>query len=526
MAKSDLFRGMRCGPAKALSCIAAVVLLLLWRMQLNPLKVKQPWHSAKAKDTRETTLAGYVNTGRLNITYCDDIRRSADITVHPRFDLEDDIQEIAQSLEHHPRIDYTDQDSSLTHAQQVDKTWLRMAPASVWLDSHGVFLSVTRVFWYDKGNTMWPVINFIRAQVYDSEWNELRGYTIKWQGKELAFPRTFEIPTPYTMGGAFYGPEDPRIVIEPSTSNSIDGGVAEPLIIFNMVANITTVQRAMFIHRPFSNLTTMLYISGQEKPNDSEKNWMPFFLDSPELARNAPSDHVYFVYDIWPLKILKCHLDHGRCDFVFKQEIDDGPERNHEGLGGALRGGTTFVPLKLSDNSQSFVAFPKTHIGDGCNFGFYRPVLLVLTATSPTTFHVEYLSEPLDFGVTNLTYGDKDNVCGPGRILIVTSIPHWDQSPVNDVMTVTFTVDDRTTEVMKLEGIGNHLRQILQEPGSSTSRVTQQIPQEQYLQRSKSGEDVLGCTVEAARALTRDQVAMIKNAHFKDVHLRTNSPTE
>jgi beta-1,2-mannosyltransferase len=120
-----------------------------------------------------------------------------------------------------------------------------MASSSVWMEQFQVYLTVTRVLFYDKGVRHWPVISFLRGQIHSSDWKEMHNYTIEWQGEKISFPRIFDIPTAYGEGGGFYGPEDPRVIIE---QGKFDGIITpEPVIIFNMLVDTESKRRAMYV---------------------------------------------------------------------------------------------------------------------------------------------------------------------------------------------------------------------------------------------------------------------------------------
>ncbi|KAK4986579.1 Beta-mannosyltransferase 1 [Elasticomyces elasticus] len=107
--------------------------------------------------------------------------------------------------------------------------------------------------------------------LYDTNWNLLQNHTIFWHEEYITFPRILDIPTPYVKGGGFFGPEDPRVILEHDVED------AEPIIIFNMVNDPQTTRRSMFLHYPFSNFTTSLYIEGRTQ-GLVEMIWSPFFV--------------------------------------------------------------------------------------------------------------------------------------------------------------------------------------------------------------------------------------------------------
>ena len=401
-------------------------------------------------------------------------------------------------------VDYSTQDKTLSHKELIEKTWLRMAQSSVWLPHYGVYFTVTRVAFYTKGVRHWPIISFLRAQIHDRDWNELRDHDIHWQGETIRFPRILDIPAPFVIGGAFYGPEDPRIIIE-------DHPDAEPVIIFNMLYDVKHLYRAMHITCPFSNDTTMLQISGA-RVQQTEKNWMPFMYKEPsagdttiglDASHNSqwPTHHLHFVYEFRPLRVLKCHLLNGLCDWVYQQEASDSLQDHPGDRGGVIRGGTNLVGFSVKNGTATFVGFPKSNVHLGCEEHFYRPSILVFTAASPNLFRIDYMSGSIEFGDQALTSVAKSNPCGEGRIMMANSIARWDRSASEDLMIITYTVDDVTTQTLRIHGIETFVKSILDRSrsGPTTSESVGHvglIPTE--LQWSNASDNVLACSVEAA----------------------------
>lgn len=447
---------------------------------------------------------GFVNTGEPGELPCDSLHHTGELYAEEHRDVSDDIHAIADSLKDHPMVDYSTQDSRLSHKEVVERTWLRMAQSSVWLKRYNVFFTVTRVAFYTKGVRHWPLISFLRAQIHDQDWEELRDYDIDWQGEMIRFPRILDIPAPYVIGDAFFGPEDPRIIIE-------DHPDAEPVIVFNMLYDTENLCRAMFITRSFSNDTTMLRIAGG-KPEQSEKNWMPFVYTE-QSAGNAltgldvfdnhkwPTHHLHFIYDFKPLRILKCHLLNGWCDWVYQQKAPESLTGLPEDRGGVFRGGTNLVPFRAQNGVQTFVGFPKSNVHVGCGEAVYRPSLLVFTATSPNHFHVSYMSDSMEFGNQALSPTAKIDTCGEGRIMMANSIAKWDRSASEDLMTITYTVDDVTTQTLHIHGVEAFVDSIPNRSrlGPSRSVSTAHVDPDLFdLQWPDLGYHVLACSVEAA----------------------------
>lgn len=130
-------------------------------------------------------------------------------------------------MEFHPLVDYKGKNRSLPFEQLVEENWAQLAGASVWLPDRGVYLAVTRVIYVPSGVLHWPTISLIRGQIFDEEWNHLEGYTMTWTGDQISFPTIFEIPVTFEKGDIFFGPEDPRIILEEEVKG------AEPVIVFN-----------------------------------------------------------------------------------------------------------------------------------------------------------------------------------------------------------------------------------------------------------------------------------------------------
>lgn len=267
----------------------------------------------------------------------------------------------------------------------------------------------------------------------------------------------------------------------------------------------------MFITRPFSNDTTMLRISGghAEQP---EKNWMPF-LYKESSAGTAPTgldgaqdnhwqmDYLHFIYDFMPLRILKCHLLDGWCDWVYQQKDFNSLGADPDDSGGTLRGGTNLVAFSAEDGVQTFVGFPKSNVHLGCKDHFYRPSILVLTAASPNLFRVDYMSDSMEYGDQALSLNAKRDPCGEGRIMMANSIADWERSAGKDLMTITYTVDDVTTQVLRIHGVEVFVNSVLDRSrfGHGTPKSTARVDLDPAdSQWSEAGYNVLACSVQAA----------------------------
>ncbi|KAJ9493886.1 Beta-mannosyltransferase 1 [Exophiala xenobiotica] len=450
-------------------------------------------------DFQYMPLTGLVNDGRAGKRTCDEMKYEGRLRVQESFYLEDDLTDVARALEHHPMIIYPDGDKDLPYEEMVAKRWARLAGSSVWMEKYQVYLAVTRVIFFDKENRAWPIMSFLRGQLYDEDWNELKNHTIHWHGDEITFPTVFTIPAPYIAGGGFYGPEDPRIIIEEDVED------AEPVVVFNMVYELKDVTRAMHIFRPFSNVTTILSITGEGSRPMAEKNWAPFFHNDQENATTGvkkwPSHYIHFVHSFKPLKVLRCHALNGWCDIVYEQKVSEELVSSHDDGHGRMSGGTNLVPIHIpsSPGVHAYVGFPRSHIDVGCkDDAMYRPEMMIMTAHG-SDFHLNYMSESIDFGTAALLPEAVSDPCGDGRILIANSVSRWDRSSGQDLMTISFSVADETVQVLRLQGVSRFIEELpflgsaLQHDMSQDGKVIWN------LRWSAVGQDVLACSVEAAQ---------------------------
>lgn len=454
------------------------------------------------------SISGFVNTGRPGLS-CDNLRYLDTVEVQNGRYLQDDLVQIAASLDSHPMVGSPEDVPGLTQYDIISRHWARLSGSSVFLPEHGVFLCVTRIIYYSTDRRDWPENGWIRGQLFDQDWNHLNNHTISWNGTEFTYPLLYNISTDFEPGGSFYGPEDPRIIME-------DVPGAEPVIVFNMISNLTSWNRAMWIYRPFSNHLTVLNKQEDTEWPVVEKNWAPLFVDSTRENTSAlltsqpePSQYLHFVYSFDSLRILKCHLVTGDCLFVFTQVIPENLVPAHSAVSGSLRGGTNFVPVPIVGHSDSpavrtYVALPRTNIADTCWDSFYRPALTVLVVVG-TKFHVLYASDSLSFGTAVLdTAAAAANPCKNGRVLIANSIPLWDTEDGRDIMTVTFSVDDATVQVARLQGIQRFVhelprfREYVDWVEHSDAENGKALMEQVGLQFSIAGDDVRACSVEAA----------------------------
>jgi hypothetical protein len=470
-------------------------------------------------------VRGFVNTGVPKKKSCDELSFNGTFGAQKSIHLDVDIRAIAKMLDGHEKVDYADHEISnpdFTVDQLMEKYWRVMSGSSVWMPDHGVYLMVTRVAF---GPDWWlPDISFLRGQIYSEAWEALDGYELQWNNKTITFPHIFDIPIPTHANSKAMGTEDPRVILEDNVPN------AEPVIIFNMLAPMTDWKRAMWLYRPFTgHLTVMTIMDIYRARSDTEKNWAPFFV--PEYSETepdlrVPNRHIHFIYRNKQLVVLRCSLDSGTCIWAFEQTIPEGLFLPHKEEGGDLRGGTNFIPVPLHLPSRTsrlanvYLGFPRTHIESGCG-AFYRPELVVLIRVDDDFFFT-FASESIDFGNALIQLEPHESACSRGRIMIPMSIARWDLlsdiparstdkephvlSPfVNtdmetDVVTATFSVDDKSIQVMRIAGLLAFIRTIPQVKALQKLELTEPGDALELSNMANSwvAHDLRSCLVESA----------------------------
>jgi hypothetical protein len=444
-------------------------------------------------------LPGFLNLENQSQQSCASMRHNGTVKIQRSIHLHDNLRQIALTLDSSPIVVYTKSllhDPDFTVDDIIARQWFRLSGSSVWLPEQRVFLLVTRVIFLGPLERItYPTGSFLRGQVYDKNWKELNEYTLVFKNKRVKFPLIFDVPTEYKTGHGL-GPEDPRIILE-----SVHG--AEPVIVFNMIHPRTDWQRAIYVFRPFSGSTTLLKIRNQ-KQQGVEKNWSPFFMDEwgPIVSPKRPSKILHFVYSFQPLQILRCHLENGECQLVFKQSTPSNLVTQANEHGARLNGGTNFVRVpvpsryRIRPDVQVWVAFARTHVhAEG--HALYRPEFVVMIATG-WEFHLAYASEALDFNTMLLDLSSTADPISVGRIRVPNSIADWDHE--QDVMTVTWSVDDSTVQVARIRGLLSFVHELPGFRGLFADKDALDDEESVLASGMESwlGDTVRGCSVESA----------------------------
>ncbi|QMW36991.1 hypothetical protein G4B11_000227 [Aspergillus flavus] len=441
-------------------------------------------------------ISGFCNDGNIQDLGCENIRQTGHISAQRSIPLHDNITQIASALASHPMVRLNENKVSVPGKVNPNR-WTQFAGAGVWLPEYNVYLVVSRVV-YTRPGVSWPTISFLRGQLFDENWNHLEKHTIEWYGTKMYFPMVFEIPAVWWEEGGFFGPEDPRIILD----EGVQG--AEPLIVFNMISDGAGSPRAMWIHKPFSSITTILTIRNEER-RPVEKNWAPFFHNEPSAGkRTETNEYLHFVYSLRPLQVLRCMIRSGECDWVFRQEVPDALTELHGDTRGEMRGGTNFMPIPIDGHSdiQTYIGLPRTHL-NFCNAGAtYRPEITVLSGFQ-SKFHIAYASVATEFGHTLLDEDLLSNPCTKGNILIPSSIARWVYNSREDMMEVSFSIADENIHILRLYGVLSFIRSLPYYSRFLAFDNPHHDDASRNFRWSVVGNEVIACSVEAAANSSR-----------------------
>ena len=406
----------------------------------------------------------------------------------------DNITQIASLVDSHELVvdEYkSKEDASEEDQRKTRESWARLSGSAVWLPDQQVYFVVTRVIFYAQGNRAWPFMSWLRGQVFDEDWNHLENHTITWKNTTHTFPLVFDIPADYKKGSIFYGPEDPRVIIEEGVAD------AEPVIIYNMVSEKHNWFRMMHMYRPFSKRNMALTMPDIA---EAEKNWAPFFKTAIMKDPNTippPSDHIHFVHNFQPLIILACRLVDGSCEEIFNSGVSGA---------GYIRGGTNWMPIPMDAGEQdmrAWVSFPRTMVEKVCGERFYRPEFAVMVNTGHE-FYMAFVSEPTGFGSAIFSLEPGENPCEKGRIMTPNSIARWQtgDGQEEDVMTITLSVNDATVQIVRVKGLLDLVDRmpVLQ----ALLEKTEPISGDHHDALHRRSRHLLGCVLESARANADD----------------------
>jgi beta-1,2-mannosyltransferase len=364
----------------------------------------------------------------------------------------------------------------------------------------------------------------------------------------ISYPTVLPIPFYHNasyLHDRYYGPEDPRILLTKNPQ-----GFEEPLMVFNahhrkIVQTEQTNEndfgikfqqyRSMFVAWPWQfqrgkkitedlssdsrtdlrMYTRIVELGRKDIPRRNlEKNWTPFinFSDRQQFQHDR---YLYFVYRWKNIEVLKCPLSNtgdpsiSLCEYEYR--MDDGMDKNSPV--GELRGGTQMINVndllysysdsipeakKLYESikdRQTWVGFARAHLKNcGCGSAMYRPNFVVMTHHLGK-FSISSVSSFLSLNIPLLNWNEDGGLCDGASVLIPNGIANWavggKDDIVDDILTLAYSVSDKTVEVIDIKGI----LKTISETVSSQSKTNE----EDFI----VSNDQIDCAMEASKEFCR-----------------------
>lgn len=461
-----------------------------------------------------------------NLVTCEDLKYEHDLSFHVtdhrlNTNLIESRREILSwNNQYSKRVKDKNLEKGLSELQIVEKFWFEYGHSSIWLESHQCYLTYS-VVTYTKSSVSFPDVSLIKATAYDKDWKEIRGKRITFndvkipnnieqelkeldkqlgvvdckkiteidhrqkceveQNKQklkimkekenildhfsMKYPRVIDIEA--KLIDKFGGVKDPHVILKQNPQT----GIEEPVIIFNMDEGSGKRLYSFLPHRKVQSLTKFSMFNIDDLSN-FQTNWSPFFTPEDESDYSSLSlGNIHFVENISPIHIIRCSLDDGICDTVFKGE--DNKYAKNEKIG-KISGGTQYVPLPDSlpsvKGKNIWVGFAKTQYeGCGCGPAFFRPVLTVLIEVDGV-YHFELISPGLDFTISPLNFKLTSTSCDSENVLIPKSIVSWyissqdtSKHSYKDYMTVTVNEAHSLTKTVIINGVLDYILNIYQD---------------------------------------------------------------
>lgn len=494
-------------------------------------------------------LQGFIgNAPGLNKDYyndmtCSDIsyQSKTDIEFTDPIRIEDDffeIRDLLLSSKYQNIISVLDESNPEQSIVSDIKNWYKKSGSSVWLPNEQMHLVATTVM-YAPFDVFNPLVSFIRLQLFDPDWNEVKGRRIKYSDLSdkdihsslkaytkskkdedldlisIKFPSILNIPVATKNIKRGMGPENPRMLYK-------NGNVfSEPVIIFNMAESNS--QRSMYavfpLRKPhkenehsvlrFKNIGKNALIHLKE-----EKNWVPFF-DTIRVGDSQRSrGNIHFLYTMDPLVVFRCSLDSGSCSKL-QDNIHSSIYSQHSQA--YLRGGSSYhpVPREVIDTLapandgklQMWVGFQKLAIKQStCSDKFNRPALTLLVKEDGI-FRVDLITAPFDFG---LKVGEVCDVNSPS-IINANGISFWNVDNNNGVYEdhMGLIIDTQTdkVEILFLKNVMNYILGIYSKGNVQAKEFDAE--EAVSIRTRKVSECALGNALNYADSLSKKKVAKI-----------------
>lgn len=447
------------------------------------------------------------------------INMDLQITDYKEFDgdLTDMVKTIQYQLEHDDAFKelkpyFNDDLATQIKTGTMDKHWYKFAGSSVWLESLGVHLMISRVIYSSVGSKRKPIMSLAYAQIFDEYWTELKDIELilpirnevdDSEYVNMKFPNFLPIPfyhDPKFQTKVYYGPEDTRLFLVRN-----EKGEEEPMVIFNSyhrkivkndVVNEKEMKvsfefyRSMFLSWPFRTQRGKINVDGLSNKNTDnlkycrvvelrregiprvsvQKNWTPM-ISFDDRKEHGYDKYMYFVYRWSKLEILKCNLDNfiegtSPCLFEYQRKIDLSKDDV-----GPLRGGTELINVRQIikdlpsefDEKEMWIGFPRAHIKDcGCGKDMYRPNLAVITREADRRYKITQLSSYTSLDIEVYGWTNPNILCASRdpNALISNGISGWQYQDGVDYLTLSLSVADATNHIIHIKNLMNTLLQV------------------------------------------------------------------
>lgn len=387
--------------------------------------------------------------------------------------------------------------------------WYRFTGSAVWLPDQKVHMMASRLVY--SPNKI-PIISLIRLQLYDGNFQELKGrrlrfldvsdaemklafqqYAMTGQDKYLddisrIYPNILDIELDPSSRKDLLGPEDPRVAYKER------GKIHEPVIVFNQDYRGARTMFATFPMRKTPSggkVKTLQLRTSLMGDSPFEKNWTPFFDTLEPAPVGSSKGSMNVLYSMDPIKVYRCSLDTGDCTIVQTSSMNTQIDR--ESLT-SIRGATSLRPVPRAVilrmlrregitnqdyRMQMWVGFAKSHIDDcGCGHMLYRPTLVVLVKQD-NSFRLDIMSDCIDFGKNVMAWNDHSSTyCDDGNsVFNPNEISFWhiqedwelqddaikagladDAMPFyKDYMALTLSEADENVQVVFLKNVLNYI---------------------------------------------------------------------
>ena len=309
-----------------------------------------------------------------------------------------------------------------------DNKYYANSPAMVWY--HGELVLVSRI-WLDRETynpETWPANDFADNWLYMQRFNRFMKPTS--EGSILGIPA----PKQFWVGD---GPIEPRIYkVQDKLFINFNSAMAFNLDSFFDYTVIWDVEKSTPIVPRIKGGSPMLNTTD---PIHRDKHWMPLVED----------DQLYFVYNLDPLRILKCSPE-GSCYFRFQERSKHDFVFHHSFS--HLRGGTPFEVWKW----PYYIGIAHTTLYKENNMHRHYTAHLVVLCVSP--YRIVYISNDIKIHpwifqrmpIVRTLYIDEGFIF-PVSLIIETK----------NTLAVGVHVNDHSSVVMRIKGVEALMNEVI-----------------------------------------------------------------